>query len=358
MFASHKKSKFWSEKNTISSDKVALYSHNKYWFNCDKIECGHPFEMALNNVVSGSWCLYCANKKLCDDKGCNVCFNKSFASHTKAEYWNYEMNDGLTPRQLFKGSSYRKFWFNCNECRHKFDLLLKSVTKDNHWCSYCTNQKLCEENCDICYQKSFASHPKVQYWSIKNNINPRYVFKGSDKKYTFDCPYCDNEYRASLCRITGYDDVWCPCTINKTETKLFNTLVPFYPQLKKQFNVKWCKNKKCLPFDFVLENECIILELDGGQHFRQVSNWTPPEITRKNDIYKMQCANTNKYSVIRILQEDVWHNRYDWLTELKNMIEHIIANGSYLWYIFLHENEEYSKHIEDFNINNNFEVHT
>jgi hypothetical protein len=98
--------------------------------------------------------------------------------------------------------------------------------------------------------------------------------------------------------------------------------------------------------------------LDGRQHFQQVSNWIASDTIRNTDIYKMQRANTNKYSVIRILQEDVLYDRYDWLTELKNMIKHIVANDSYLWYIFLHENEEYSKHIKDFNINNNFEVHT
>ena len=44
-------------------------------------------------------------------------------------------------------------------------------------------------------------------------------------------------------------------------------------------------------------------------------------INRKNDLYKMKCANENGFSVIRILQKDVYHNNYDWLTELIDNIE-------------------------------------
>lgn len=33
--------------------------------------------------------------------------------------------------------------------------------------------------------------------------------------------------------------------------------------------------------------------------------------------------NENGYSVIRLLQKDIWHNRYDWLQELLKNIEKI-----------------------------------
>jgi len=46
-----------------------------------------------------------------------------------------------------------------------------------------------------------------------------------------------------------------------------------------------------------------------------------PEETRKNDLYKMKCANDNEYSVIRILQKDVYYNKYNWLNELCKNID-------------------------------------
>jgi very-short-patch-repair endonuclease len=76
-------------------------------------------------------------------------------------------------------------------------------------------------------------------------------------------------------------------------------------------------NIRHLPYDFVLSEDKIIIELDGLQHFEQVSNWQSPEETHLNDVYKMKCANENGYSVIRLLQTDVFYDTYDWLNELR-----------------------------------------
>ena len=42
----------------------------------------------------------------------------------------------------------------------------------------------------------------------------------------------------------------------------------------------------------------------------------------------MEQANKNGYSVIRILQEDVYFDKYDWVKELKDVIEKIKFNIS------------------------------
>ena len=66
------------------------------------------------------------------------------------------------------------------------------------------------------------------------------------------------------------------------------------------------------------------MEQDGPQHFKQIGDWLSPELTRINDIYKMKCANENGYSMIRLLQKDIWNDRYDWLQELLVNINKII----------------------------------
>ena len=76
------------------------------------------------------------------------------------------------------------------------------------------------------------------------------------------------------------------------------------------------------------------------QHFEQVSNWQSPEKTQKNDKYKIKCANSNNFSVIRILQEDVYYNTYDWLTELKTNIDKI-KNENIIQNIYMCKNNEY-----------------
>ena len=50
-----------------------------------------------------------------------------------------------------------------------------------------------------------------------------------------------------------------------------------YCYLIHQYKVKWCKNKKYLPYDFVIPEHKVIIELDGLQHFQQVGNWKSPQ---------------------------------------------------------------------------------
>jgi len=88
-----------------------------------------------------------------------------------------------------------------------------------------------------------------------------------------------------------------------------------------EFRLDNCKNPKTtrsFPFDLCIVELKTILELDGMQHFRQVSNWAIPEDTIQRDIFKMQKANESGYKVIRIFQEDVYNNyksSYTWLDE-------------------------------------------
>lgn len=78
----------------------------------------------------------------------------------------------------------------------------------NTWCPYCSNSKLCnKENCNLCKEKSFIMNPKSEYWSVKNKITPRQVFKNSGKKYFFNCNKCKNEFEASLDKVSF--GRWC-----------------------------------------------------------------------------------------------------------------------------------------------------
>ena len=392
MFSQHPKSAFWSSKNTKTPNEVALNSHKKFWFDCNK--CGHSFETRLKIITRfNSWCPYCSNQKLCEDNECKSCFEKSFASHEKSKYlhdktinprtlfknthkkflfdcdkcmhsfettlqnlnqrnnWcyycsthcvtlckdekcnqcfeksfasversKYLHDKTINPRTLFK-NTHKKFLFDCDKCMHSFETRLSNLNQQNTWCNFCAHKKLCENNeCKACFEKSFASHEKSKYWDIEKNngINPRDIFKDCGKKYWINCNKC---YQSFEINITSCNSICCPFCINKTEQMLFDKLVLYYPLLKRQYKKDWCKKINYLPFDFVIEDLKIIIELDGEQHFRQISNWLSSEKTQENDLYKMKCANENGFSVIRILQKDVYHDKYDWLQELIKHIE-------------------------------------
>ena len=337
MFLEHPKSKYWSNKNEKKPHEVALNSHKKFWFDCGK--CEHPFEISLLNINQGNnWCPYCYNRKLCGN--CDKCYEKSFASHPKALYWSNK--NELKPNEVLKGSE-KKMHFNCDKCEHELLISIKKISCLGRWCSYCSHQKLCEnKDCVMCFNNSFASVERSKYLNDKT-INPRTLFKSTNKKFKFNCNDCNKPFESPLSSITN--GVWCPFCVNKTEKILFNKLVEVYNNLKQQYKVDWCKDKKHLPFDFVIEERNIIIELDGKQHFEQIGNWQSPEKTRENDIYKMKRANENGFSIIRILQKDVYYNKYDWLEELIQNIEKI-TNEERVQNIYMCKNNEY----KDFDI--------
>ena len=336
-FASHPRAKYWSDRNKILPEDVALNTHKKYWFNCDK--CEHEFEAVPNNIFcNNTWCPYCYNRKLCKDNNCVKCFNTSFASHYRSKNWSNENN--VNPRDVIKGSD-KKYYFDCDVCNHKLYMSLKKVSLRNQFCKYCMHTDLCDNNnCNLCFNNSFASIDRCKYL-VDKNVNSRKTFKNSSKKLEFKCDKCSNNFTKIISNVTR--GVWCPHCYNKTEDILYNFLNKTYT-ITRQYKNDWCKNaltNKYLPFDFLLDNYNIIIELDGPQHIKQVSNWQSHLLTQENDKYKMKCANENGYSVLRILQKDVWHNRYDWKTEILDTIQKII-DENVVQNIFMCKTDEYS----------------
>ena len=80
---------------------------------------------------------------------------------------------------------------------------LNSITS-GHWCKYCANQALCDnDDCKICFEKSFASSEKSSCWSDTNEKKPRDVFKNSNDKYFFDCDACKHHFDMQLAKTSN-----------------------------------------------------------------------------------------------------------------------------------------------------------
>lgn len=135
---------------------------------------------------------------------------------------------------------------------------------------------------------------------------------------------------------------------NKTEKILYNNLNKKYPDVKIQSKYDWCMGTKNrhYPFDFVIENINVIIELDGNQHFRDVAIFKNNfNKQRECDVYKMIKANENGYSVIRLLQTDVYGNKNNWeklLYEAINKVQNGIVTNQYIA-----KTDMYKQHIED-----------
>jgi very-short-patch-repair endonuclease len=78
-------------------------------------------------------------------------------------------------------------------------------------------------------------------------------------------------------------------------------------------------------YDFEIGKN-ILIELDGLQHFQQVSNWQSPEIQQERDKYKIKCALENGKNIIHIYQEDVLHDKNNWEKRLEKIINKLLIS--------------------------------
>lgn len=341
-FASSDKVKYWSKQNKLNPRQVSKYSHNKYYFDCDI--CKHTFLMALNGVGKGNWCSYCNISILCDNEKCKICEAKSFVSHPKSKYLSLKNNISTRMINLHSGISCL---FDC-ECGHEFESVINDITGKGQWCPYCSFsvQKLCKDRkCVSCHNRSFASHPKSIYFCKENGVDPRDIALNSSFKYLFQCGECNNKFSASLNNVNA--GKWCPFCLNKTERIILDFLKLNNIEFEHQYSPDWAVNQdtnKKFKYDFYLPKFKISLELDGIQHFEQVSNWNSPEITRRRDLIKMILAYNQGITTVRILQEDVYYNRRDWQKDLARFIGHYSSHGI----VMVCSNNEYSQHYLDF----------
>ena len=291
-----------NEGECLSTVYISLYKH-MLW-RCKNM---HTWKAIYGNVIRGNWCPKCAGlqKKTLEDA-------KKIA----------EENEGECLSTKYINANGSMLW--CCKDKHTWETTYASVSRGS-WCLICSGtqkktleeaKKIAEENEGECLSTTYINCKTPMSWRCKD-------------KHTWEAIY------DSVSRGT-----WCPKCVNKTEQKLYESLSQIYPILETQYKVDWCKNISYLPFDFVLKLLKIIIELDGRQHFIQVSNWKSPEETQKVDLYKMKCANDNGFSVIRILQEDVYYDIGDWLSQLVTSIkkieeENIVQN------IYLCKNNEY-----------------
>jgi len=216
---------------------------------------------------------------------------------------------------------------------------------------------LCKEHGEFEQIPDFHLNRKCGCPKCANNVtltNSEFIDKAitvhSDKYDYSQVKYKNNREQINIiCKEHGSFNqiptrhLWgdgCPSCVNKTEYKFFVKLQELCPSVQRQFKAEWCKQKRCLPFDFVIEENKKIVEMDGPQHFSQVANWRSPELQHQQDLYKMKCANENGYSVIRVLQKDVADESFDFEHLKKCIGEKEIKN------VYICKNEEYSDFLE------------
>jgi very-short-patch-repair endonuclease len=304
----------WSDKNNQDCEKIALSCNKKFIFNCDI--CNHEYEQSPASKSSmGRGCPYCSNQKRCGE--CERCLENSCDRYK--DIWSDKNNQECEYVAL---SSSKKFIFNCLKCIHEYEQSPANKSK-GVGCPYCDNKSRCGD-CELCLKNSCFRYKDI--WSDKNKDNCEKIAVSNGAKYFFNCLDCSHEYEQSPNNKTSKGQ-GCPYCVNKTELKVNDFLKEQNVKFKRQFKIKNIRKY----YDFYLPDFNLILEIDGNQHFRQVSNWGCHKETTKNDIQKMQTGIENSISFLRIYQPDIFNDKIDWKTIiLKNLYKRTLPDISYV----------------------------
>lgn len=264
----------------------------------------------MKNRNLGKGCGFCkhANGQVCP---CDSLNNNKLL---KSEFFE-ELNPGIKLENLSKSSSKKILW-KCS-----------IITCNFEWFSTISNRISINSGCPKCsgnIKKTIQDYIEL----AKLNGGKYLGIKDDNNNFIQDIPSntrSNNSFWQSNCLIKGkihlhecstcYTSIntgtWCGVCHNKTEAKISNFLKNefSYLMIRNNYKVDWCKNINFLPFDLIMSNgnKNIIIETDGGHHFKNIKHWkSDPEVVRKTDIYKMKQAIKNNHYIIRINQENVW----------------------------------------------------
>ncbi len=186
--------KFWDyEKNDILPSQYPSNSQKKVWWKCKE---NHSYEYPITNVINGSKCPYCSNKKLL------VGYNdfKSTQPNLILD-WNYQKNK-INPEDTIYSCS-KKIWWKCHKCGYEWQTKISNRTIDKKMCPKCSVEKQKEtyrNNITKNKQSLFESHPNIaKEWNYeKNELDPNNVTKGSSKKVWWICSKCGYEWQTKI----------------------------------------------------------------------------------------------------------------------------------------------------------------
>ena len=142
------------------------------------------------------------------------------------------------------------------------------------------------------------------------------------------CKECkDTVETTNLSNFANGGQLGCDCHL-KSESKVKNFLQKRYggaKNVKRGKRFEWCKNKQMLPYDLVIMDLKIIVEVDGPQHFEEVKHFKDLTLEERmeRDNFKENKAKENGYCMVRVLQTDVYREENEWREKLLKAIDDV-----------------------------------
>ncbi|MFI8705479.1 zinc-ribbon domain-containing protein [Bacillus sp. NPDC077411] len=164
----------YDKNGSLSPKDVVAGSSRRIWWKCKK---GHEWKnRVVHRTARNQKCPYCLGLKASPE-------NNLFITHPDlVKEWDYNKNINITPYEVTYGS-IKKVWWKCKK-GHEWETSVNSRTTHKQGCPYCSNRKVCSDNC-LTTTKPLLSK---EWHPIKNSpLTPSNVLAGSTKKVWWVC---------------------------------------------------------------------------------------------------------------------------------------------------------------------------
>lgn len=216
--------KEWSpklNKKLVPSDVIAG-SSKKVWWQCNKHK-NHQWKATIGARNNGGGCIYCSNQKVLSGYNDLATTNPELAKE-----WHPTLNEGLTMKEVFAGSSM-KVWWQCSK-GHGWKAPICN-RNGGSGCPYCSGR------CAIIGVNDLETiNPTLakEWHSTKNhNLTPNDVLPSSNKKVWWICTK-GHEWQSIIGNRTK--ERGCPYCSNRKVLSGYNDLATTNPELAKEWH--------------------------------------------------------------------------------------------------------------------------
>ena len=217
------------KNGNLRPEYVATNSGKKVWWKCSK---GHEWQATIDSRNNGRGCPYCSGNKVLTGYNDLQTLNPVLAKE-----WNYEKNNGLTPKEVLPNSG-KRVWWKCQR-GHEWQATIDNRNKGKG-CPYCSGRYAVKDENDL--QTVNPTLAKEWNFEKNNGLTPIDVKPNSNKQVWWKCSK-GHEWQATITsRNAGCD---CPICSNKKILKGYNDLQTVNPALAKEWNYE--KNNGLTP---------------------------------------------------------------------------------------------------------------
>ena len=237
------------EKNTelaFDPKTLTLGSGKKAWWKCGK---GHEWQAPIYSRANGRGCPYCSERIAISGEN-----DLQTVNPTLAEEWNYDKNNGLTPRDLLPNSN-KKVWWKCSK-GHEWQATVNH-RNNGRGCPACSGNIVLKGENDL----QTISPTLAKEWNYEKNGNtkPEHFTESSSKKVWWKCSK-GHEWQATINhRNNGRG---CPICNSERNTSLPEYAILYY--LKKHgLEVIHSYREMGYELDIYIPSKKVAIEYDG-----------------------------------------------------------------------------------------------